>query len=246
MSGHSKWQTIKKQKESTDQQRGKTFSKLTRGITIAAKDSIDPESNFKLRLLIEKARQANMPKENIERAIKKGSGGEGGEKWEEITYEGYGPDGIGIIVEVVTDNKNRTTAEIKNIFERGGGSITSPGAVSFQFKKSGLITVEKSGKVDEQILKIIDLGAEEVQEVTDAIEVSILPNQLKEVKEKIEQAGFKVKEAELIMQPNSPLKIGTAGDAQKILKFMSLLEDRDDVQKVYGNFDIPDEYLTDV
>jgi len=243
MSGHSHWATIKRQKETTDLQRGKIFSKISRAIAIAARDGADPETNFKLRLAIEKAKQANMPKENISRAIKRGSGKEGQEKWEEISFEGYGPEGVGVIVEAVTDNKNRTTAEIKNIFERGGGSLASPGAVSYQFKKMGLLTVGKASDVDSQILKLIDFGAQDVEEASDAVEVFALPEQLKEIKDQIEKAGFSPRGAELVMQPIMPVVIDDLQKAQKILKFMEALEDHEDVQKVYANFDIPNEVL---
>lgn len=243
MSGHSKWATIKSQKESTDKQRGKTFSKLSKLIAIAARDGSDPKTNFKLRLAVEQAKQANMPKDNIGRAIKRGSGEEEGLKFEEVIFEGYGPEGIGILVEVVTDNRNRTTAELKNLFERGGGSMASPGSVSFMFKKQGLIRVEKSGSVDEQILKIIDMGAQDVGEAGGFIEVQTIPEQLKEVKEKIETAGFIVKEAELNMEPTTTVVVSDQQRAQKVLKFTESLEDHDDVQKVYANFDIPNEIL---
>jgi len=244
MSGHSHWATIKRQKETTDLYRGKIFSKISRAIAIAARDGDDPETNFKLRLAIEKAKQANMPKENILRAIKRGGGkGEGEERWEEVSFEGYGPEGIGIIIEAVTDNKNRTTAEIKNMFEREGGSLAGPGAVSYQFKKMGLLTVEKLANVDDQILKLIDFGAQDVEEVNDGIEVYIHPEQLKEAREKIEKAGFRVKSAELVMKPTLPVVVNDPQKAQRVLKFMESLEDYEDIQKVYANFDIPDEIL---
>ncbi len=243
MSGHSKWATIKSQKESTDKQRGKTFSKLSKFIALAARDGSDPKSNFKLRLAVEKAKQSNMPKDNISRAIKKGSGEEEGQRFEEITFEGYGPEGIGIIIEVVSDNRNRTTAELKNILERGGGSMASPGSVVFLFKKQGFIKVEKSGNVDEQILKIIDMGAADVEETTEAVEIQTEPDHLKEIKDKVEAAGFLVKEAELTMEPNAPITINDPQKTQKILKFMGSIEEHDDVQRVTANFDIPDEIL---
>ncbi len=246
MSGHSHWATIKRQKETTDRERGKIFSKISRAIAIAARDGADPETNFKLRLAVEKAKQVNMPKENILRAIKRGSGEGEGEKWEEISFEGYGPGGIGVIVEAVTDNKNRTTAEIKNIFEMREGKLAGPGAVSYLFKKMGLITVEKGKDVNKQILEIIDFGAEDVQETADAIEVFTSPEQLKEVEEKVKKGGFKVKEAQLLMQPVTPLVIDDPGEAQKVLKFMEALEDHEDVQKVYANFDIPNEVLAEI
>lgn len=238
MSGHSKWSTIKRQKETNDQRRGKVFSKLSKAISIVAKEGGDPATNFRLRLMIEKAKQVNMPKENIARAIQKGSGGLNGEKWEEVIYEGYGPGGVAVIVETVTDNKNRTTAEIKNIFERGGGNLAAPGAVSFQFKKSGLIVVRKEKDVDKQLLKLIDLGVDDVEEATDAVEVYIQPEKLNETKEKIENAGFRIPEAELVMQPKVVVEIKEKKKAAKIIKLMTSLEDHDDVQKVYANFDI--------
>jgi len=246
MSGHSKWSTIKRQKESKDARRGQIFTKLGNAITVAVRAGGgigDPEKNFKLRLAIEKARSLNMPKDTIQRAINRGVGEKDGGDWSEIVYEGYGPEGIAIMVEVATDNKNRTTSEIKNLFERGGGSLTSPGAVSFQFKKSGLITVEKSSSSDEQILNLIDLGAEEVEEASDAIEVYTKPEQTHEMRNEIERAGFKVLSEELMMQPINWVKIEEKSKAEKVLKFMEGLEEHDDVQKVYANFDIPDEIL---
>jgi len=246
MSGHSHWATIKRQKEAADKQRGQIFSKLSRAIAIAARQGADPETNFKLRLAIEKAKEYNLPKENILRAIRRGSGQEEGEKWEEITFEGYGPEGIGVIVETVTDNRNRTTAEIKNIFERGGGSLAGPGAVSYLFRKMGLITVKKEENPDEQILRLIDLGAEDVEEATDAIEVYTSPENLKDIEEKIKNSGFEVKSAEIIMKPVTPSVINDSQKAQKVLKFMDALENHDDVQKVYANFDIPNEILAEV
>ena len=239
MSGHSKWSTIKRQKEAADQKRGKIFSKLAKEITIAAKEGTDPEKNFKLRLVIERAKQANMPKENIARAIQRTQGKlTVGEKIEEVVYEGYAPGGVAVIVEAATDNKNRTTAEIKKIFDRGGGSLTTPGAVSFQFKKAGLITVEKSDDVQEQLLTLIDLGAEEVEEAIDAIEVYVKPKAVGEAREKIEKAGFKILTVELVRQPTTEVKINQKEKAERIIKLMETLEDHDDVQKVYANFEI--------
>ncbi|MGB9911043.1 MAG: YebC/PmpR family DNA-binding transcriptional regulator [Microgenomates group bacterium] len=244
MSGHSHWATIKRQKEAADKQRGQIFSKLARMITVAAKEGTDPETNFKLRLAIEKAKQANMPKENILRAIERGGGGKQGGDWQEIIFEGYGPEGIGVMVEVVTDNKNRTTAEIKNLFENAGGSLASPGAVSFMFKKEGLITVEKGENPEEQILNIMDLGVNEVEEVKDVIEVYTSPENLEEIKEKLLQAGYKVKDREIIWQPITPVPINDQDKAKKILNFMERLQNHDDVQKVYANFDISNEILS--
>ena len=235
MSGHSHWETIKRQKETNDQKRGKIFSKLGKAISIAARNGVDLETNFKLRLAVEKAKQASMPKENILRAIEKGSGKAEAIKLEEIVYEGYGPEGIAIMVEAVTDNRNRTTAEIKNIFERGGGSLASPGAVSFQFKKAGFVAIKKKKKVDEQILKLIDLGVEEVEETPSSIEIYIQPDQLNEVKNKIEQAGFQVLTAELTMKPKTEVKISDPAKQTKVLKLIKSLKEDEDIQKVYAN-----------
>lgn len=249
MSGHSKWATIHRQKESKDARRGQIFTKLGNAITIAVKAGggiTDPEKNFKLRLAIEKARAFNMPKENIERAIARGSGEVGSGKWEEITYEGYGPGGVAIIAEAATDNKNRTTAEIKNLFERGGGSLAGPGAVLFQFEKSGLLTIKKNVNPDTQILKIMDLGVEDVEEAPDAIEVYVNSQETVKIKEQLQKAGFEVLGVEQILKPKTIIGIKDAKTAERVLKFMESLEEHNDVQRVFANFDIPDEVLAEV
>ncbi len=246
MSGHSKWSTIKRQKETNDARRGQAFTKLGNLISTAVKSGggvTDPEKNFKLRLAIEKARALNMPKGNIERAIKRASGQKGGVDWTESIYEGYGPSGIAVIVETATDNKNRTTAEVKNIFERGGGSVASPGAVSFQFKQVGLVTVKKTDNPEEQILNLMDMGVDDIEEAIDVIEVYTELEKLREVRNKIEKGGFTVSSEELIMKPLNEVKIENENKAQQILKFMGSLEDHNDVQKVYSNFDISEEIL---
>jgi len=246
MSGHSKWATIKHQKESKDASRGQAFTKVSNLISTAVKSGggvSDPEKNFKLRLAVEKARSLNMPKGNIERAIKRAAGQKGEVDWTEILFEGYGPLGVALMVEVTTDNKNRATAEIKNLFERGGGKISAPGAVAFQFKKSGLMTIEKTNNPQEQVLKLMDVGVDDVEEVTDVIEVYTDPGKLREMRDKIESQGFKVLSEELIMKPLNEIKIEDVNKAQQILKFINNLESHNDVQKVYSNFDIPEEIL---
>lgn len=244
MSGHSKWATIKRQKEANDHKRGQIFSKLARAISIAAKEGGgDPQGNFKLRLLLEKARQANMPKDNIQRAIKKGQGGEGGEAWEEILYEGYGPEKIAILVETVTDNRNRTTAEIKSIFDRAGGALASPGAVSFQFRRMSFISIAKKEDVDGQLLSLMDLGVEDVEETRDGIEIYAKPEEMNSLKSRLEEMGQEIIEAELFWRPNAPVEIAQKEKAEKILRFIETLEDHDDVQKVYSNFDASPETL---
>ena len=247
MSGHSKWSTIKRQKESKDAKRGQIFTKLAKAISVAVKSGggvADPEKNFKLRLAIDKARALNVPKENITRAIARGGGGKEGADWTEINYEGYGPEGIAVIIEATTDNKNRTTAEIKNLFERGGGSLSSPGAVAFQFKKTGLITIRKNENPSEQILKLMDLEVDDVQEVSDAIEIYVKPEFLKEMKDKIAKMDFEILSVEIAMEPLNNIEIKESQKAKKVLRFIETLEEHDDVQKVYTNFDISDEIFT--
>lgn len=246
MSGHSKWSTIKRQKGIADIKKGKIFSKLAKAITLTAREGADPETNFKLRLEIEKAKQANMPKENIERALRRAQSKVGKGRLEEIVYEGYGPGGVAIIAEVATDNRNRTTAEMKQLFERGGGSLGAPGTVAYQFKPMGLITVEKNDKPDEQILKIIDLGVEDVEEAKDVLEVYIQSQKLGEVREKLTQSGFKVLSAELVKQPKNEIKINDPEKAAKVLKLMDNLQEHDDIQQVFANFDIPEEVLQQI
>lgn len=242
MSGHSKWSTIKRKKETTDAARGKLFSKLARAISIAVKTGggSDPASNNKLRASVDAAKSANMPRVNIERAIARGSGGG---QLEEVTYEGFGPSGISVIVETATGNRNRTGQEIKGLFERGGGRLAGPGAVSFNFEAKGLLLVSKNKNTEDQILKLIDLGAEDVEETKDGIEVYITPNKLSEVKKRITDEGFSVSSTELYKKPKSLQAVTEKQAASKMLAFLTNLEDHDDVQKVFTNIDVPDEIL---
>lgn len=234
MSGHSKWSTIKRQKEINDNAKGKIFTKLGLAISVAVKTggSADPEMNPRLRMAIDAARASNMPKENIERAVNKAK--EKG-NLEEVAYEGFGPGGVGIIVEAATDNRNRTAQEIKNIFEKGGGSMAGPGAVSFGFKQCGLILVEKSGNTDEQTLLLIDSGAEEVEESDDGFELYTSVDNLSHVKTFLTTNGQKILSLELIKKANSPMQISDASVTEKIINLLSTLEDHNDVQKVFTN-----------
>lgn len=245
MSGHSKWSTIHRQKEVTDAKKGQAWTKATRAIIFAVRETgiADPEKNFKLRLAIGKAKALNMPKENIQRAISRASGGEEGGRLEEVIYEGYGPGGIAVITEAMTDNKNRTTAEIKNLFERGRGRLSGPGAVSFQFEKTGLLTVKKNTNPDAQILAIMDLGVEDVEEASDAIEVYTKPEEMTKIKDRLIAAGFEVLGVEQALKPKTTLKVEDVQTAEKVLKFMESLEEHNDVQRVFANFDIPNEVL---
>jgi len=237
MSGHSHFATIKRAKEANDAKKGKVFSKYAKEIAIAVKTGggTDPGFNYKLRMIIDKARTFNMPKDNIDRAISRGSGEEA---LEVINYEGFGPCGVAVIVEAATDNRNRTAQEIKNIFERVGGSLGGPGSVSYNFDHKGLLVVKKEDNFEEQMLKLIDCGAEDVEEVGDEIEVYTLPDKLREVRTKIEEAGFSIKSAELCMKPKTFQQINDSRDASKILSFVEQLDDCDDVSHVYANFDI--------
>jgi len=238
MSGHSHFATIKRQKESNDAKKGKVFSKMAREIAIAVKaGGPDPDSNYKLRIVIDKARSYNMPKSNIERAI---SSGIGGDALEEITYEGFGPGGIGVIVKAATDNKNRTAQLMKNIFERAGGSLAGPGAVSFNFENKGFILVEKDSNPEEQTLKLIDLGIEDIEETSDGLEVYVSPDKLSETRKQIEDLGFIVKETELFMKPLTYLT-PEGNSVTKALEFLEALDDEEDVQSVYSNLDVPSE-----
>ena len=243
MSGHSHYATIHRQKELKDAQKGKIFSKLAQIIAIAAKTSSDPESNYKLRMAIEQAHAANMPKSNIERAISRAS--EVG-NIEEVTYEGFGPAGIAIIIQAATDNRNRTGQEIKNLFEREGGSLVGPGAVSFNFEQRGLIVVKKEENFDEQMLKLIDAGAEDLEESQDAIEVYTLPEKLNDLRNNLETAGFQINTFELVQKPINYQTVVDSATASKVLSFLDRLQERDDVAKVFANLDIPDEVIAKI
>lgn len=248
MSGHSKWSQIKRQKGVADTKRGQTFTKLSNAITITVREGGgigDPNSNFKLRLAIEKARGANMPKENIQRAIEKGQGKGGGVALEEGVYEGFGPFGTAIIVEVVTDNKQRSATEIKNVFDRSGGTLASPGAVSYLFEQKGLITVKKNGKtVDDIFMLAADMGADDVEEAGDVVLIYTKPTDLAKVRDALSKQDLTIVEAELIRKPTNSVLIEDKESAQKVLSFVEKLEDLDDVQKVYANFDIPNESIS--
>ncbi|KKS69014.1 hypothetical protein A3A14_00690 [Candidatus Daviesbacteria bacterium RIFCSPLOWO2_01_FULL_43_38] len=251
MSGHSKWSTIKRAKGATDIKRSQTFTKIANVISIAARlgSSGDPDSNPRLRMALESARKVNMPKENVQRAIDRGLGKLPGQMLEEVVYEGFGPGRVAFIVEGVTDNRLRTTSEIKNTFERAGGALGGQGSVLYMFDKKGEIRVKGSGsRVNEdEMLELIDLGAEDVEDyIEDGIQrylVYIGSPELNTMGTKITQAGFVVESAELTYKPNTLVNISDKGVAEKVLGFAEKLEDLDDVQKVYANFDIPEELL---
>lgn len=235
MSGHSHYSTIKRAKEANDQQRGKIFSKLAREISIAVREGggADPAFNYKLRMVLDKARAANMPKDNIERALVKSEGG----TLERVVYEGFGPGGVGFMVEAATDNRNRTSQEIKNIFDRAGGSLAGPGAVSFNFDNKGLLVVAKLGNSDEQLLKLIDAGAEDLEDTDDGIEVYTQPDKVAEVRAKLEAADFTVLSAELYLKPKTLQPVSDPNLVKRTLDLVAALDDHDDVQNVFTNLD---------
>ncbi len=246
MSGHSKWSTIKRQKAVTDTKRGQTFTKLGNAITIAAREGggADPASNFKLRLAMDQARAANMPKENIQRAIERGSGHGGGLDIETVTYEAYAPGKVAVIIEAVTDNKNRTTPQIRGVIEKAGGTFASPGAVSWMFEDSGLINLNKNGKSFDEIFEAaVEVGAEDVEDAGELVEVFTKPKDVEKVKNTLVQKGFSVQSAEIFKRPTTTVKISDADLARKVLGLVDKLEELDEVQKVYANFDIEDKIL---
>lgn len=245
MSGHSKWSTIRHKKGAVDTRRGKIFSKLIKEITIAARmGGGDPEGNARLRQAIQAAKAENMPKDNIERAIKKGTGElAGGIAYEETTYEGYGPGGVAVLVEVMTDNKNRTVAEIRHIFSKHGGNLGENGCVAWMFDKKGSIIFDKSAVSEDALMEIIlDAGGEDVKEEENQFEVITDPDSFETVRIAVEDAGLSYIVAEISMIPQTLVTLDEAS-AAKMLRLMEKMEDNDDVQHVYANFDISDDVM---
>ncbi|MBI4049381.1 MAG: YebC/PmpR family DNA-binding transcriptional regulator [Candidatus Doudnabacteria bacterium] len=238
MSGHSKWATIKRQKAVTDQKRGQLFAKLAKNITVAVREGggVDPSFNFKLRMVIEKAKAASMPTDNIERAIKRGSG-EGKEAIEQVMYEGYGPAGSAFMVEVITDNKNRTISNIRSIFDKHEGRLGEQGSVAWMFESKGQILVEKQPGIDDLALELIDQGVEDVKEMENGLEVYTLPVDLEKTRKFVENKGIKILSAELIMRPAQNLEVGQT-DKGKIQNLIDALEDEDDVVSVHSNINL--------
>ena len=243
MSGHSKWSQIKRQKGAADAKRGQLFTKLGRELTVAARaGGSDPEANPRLRLAVQRAREANMPMDTIERAIKRSGPGDGAQL-EEITYEGYGPGGAAILVEAVTDNRNRTVAEVRNAFTRGGGNLGESGCVAWNFDNRGVIALEPNGTDPEEVaLSAIDAGAEDFRVDDDMVEVYTLPEAVETVRSALERQELTVTSAETAMIPKTPLALPPA-DAAAVLKLMERLEDLDDVQRVHTNVELSDEAL---
>ena len=244
MSGHSKWATIKHKKGAQDKARGKLFAKLIRQVEVAAREGGgDLSSNATLRTMYSKARDASVPVDTIDRAIKRGTGELEGVRYEPVTYEGYAAAGVAIIVECLTDNRNRTGADVRNAFSKNGGSMAEPGAVAWQFERKGVLLMERSADEDELMLAAAEAGAEDVSDLGDSWQVTCAPSTLGEVRDSLEGAGYKVSSAELTMVPNTMIPLNEEAEARKVLRVVDALEDMDDVQNVYANFDIPDAIL---
>jgi YebC/PmpR family DNA-binding regulatory protein len=247
MAGHSKWANIKHRKSKQDAQKGKMFTKLAREIIVAAKQGGgDPNGNFRLRIAIEKAKSANMPNENINRAIQKGVGGGEGDNYEEVVYEGYGPAGVAITLNIMTDNRNRTAGDIRHLFSKYGGNMGETGCVSWMFNKKGYLTINKENldiNEDDLLLVGLEVGAEDIKVEDDIIEIITNPDDFEEVKTNLEQQGIQFAEAEISMIPQNTVEINDLEQAKKLMKLMDAFEEHDDVQNVYANYDIPDEIM---
>ena len=246
MSGHSKWSTIKRKKGAADAKRGQIFTRLIKEITISARlGGGDPEGNPRLRAAIAEAKANNMPKDNIDRAVKRGTGELEGASYEDITYEGYGPGGVALIVEALTDNTNRTTPEIRHMFEKAGGSFGTPGSVKFQFDRKGYFAVEKSATTEDRLMEVaLEAGADDLQtEDADIFEVYTQPESFEQVREALEKGGIPTVEAKLSMIPMTWVKVDES-QARANMKLLESLDDHDDVQNVWSNFDIPEDMMS--
>jgi len=243
MSGHSKWSTIKHKKGKADAQRGKMFTKLARYITVAVREGgADPEYNSNLKSAIEKAKAENMPNDNIERAIKKGSGDLEGANFEEIIYEGYGPAGVAVFVQCLSDNRNRTASDVRHAFDKFGGNLGSTGCVAWMFDRKGLLLVEKTDEVDEEelMLQAIDAGAEDFSVEEEYYEIITSPEIFGKVKESLLESGYRFSNAEITYLPQNETKLTEEKDIKNMMKLIDALEDSDDVQEVYHNWDMPE------
>jgi YebC/PmpR family DNA-binding regulatory protein len=246
VSGHSKWSTIKHKKGAADAKRGKLFSKLSRAIMVAAKEGgADAASNQALQNAIDKARSYSMPKDNIERAIAKGAGeGADGSSFETVVYEGYGPAGVAVLVEALTDNRNRTASDVRHLFTKHGGNLGATGAVAWQFERRGVVLVDAGGvDEDELLLMVADAGADDVERDGSTFVVSSTPDALTQVREVLESAGLELESAGLSMVPKVTVAIADESTAKQVVRLVEGLEDQDDVQDVYANFDIPEAVL---
>ncbi len=244
MSGHSKWHNIQAKKGKTDAARGKIFTKIGREIAIAVREGgANPESNSKLKDIIAKAKANNMPNDNIQRSIKKAAGEGSGAVYEEITYEGYAPGGVAIIAQIVTDNRNRTSSDVRHIFDKNGGSLGTPGSVSYMFDNKGIIVIEREPGMDEDemMMQALDVGAEDVRIEEDVFEVITAPNDFSSVREKLEAAGYAFISADKQMIPQNTVAVNDEETINKVQKLLDMLDDNDDVSEVYHNAELPEE-----
>jgi YebC/PmpR family DNA-binding regulatory protein len=248
MSGHSKWHSIKHKKGAADKARGKLFAKLIKQIEVAAREGGgDTDANATLRTMVQKARDNSVPTDTIERAVKRGTGELEGVRYEAMSYEGYAPNGVALYVECLTDNRNRTGAEVKNLFTRNGGSLAEPGAVAWQFERKGVVILEKSAaSEDDLMLAALDAGAEDIADQGDTWQVTTAPTDLHAVRTAIEAAGIAITSADLTMLPTQTVPLGDEAAVRPVLRLIDALEEHDDVQAVFANFDIPDEVLQTV
>jgi YebC/PmpR family DNA-binding regulatory protein len=248
MSGHSHWAGIKHKKAAIDAKRGKVWSKVARMIIVAARaGGSDPSANLSLRYAIDKAKSVNMPKDTIEKAIKKGTGETGGVTFSEVHYEGYGPGGVAIMVEALTDNHNRTAPEIKRIFEKHGSSLGTSGCVNWMFSKKGLITVKTTGVNEDELMEIaLAAGADDMKNTGELFEITCEQASYEQLKNALNEKGIAVEASEISMVPQNTVPVSDTATAKKIISLMEALEDHDDVQNTYTNFDIPDEIMSKV
>ncbi len=244
MSGHSKWATIKHKKGAADAKRGKLFAKLIKQVEVAARQGGgDPEANPTLRTMFQKARDNSVPLDTIERAVKRGTGELEGVSYEPITYEGYAPGGVALMIETLTDNRNRTGSEIRSLLSKNGGSLAEPGAVSWQFERKGIINVSKSAAEDDVMLVGLDAGAEDLEDLDEIWQVTCDPSDVLSLRSALEEAGIEVTESDTTMVPTNTVPMTEAGDVKAVLNLVEILDDSDDVQDVHSNIDIPDELM---
>ena len=245
MSGHSKWATIKHKKGAQDKARGKLFAKLIRQVEVAAREGGgDVNSNATLRTMFQKARDASVPMDTIERAIKRGTGELEGVRYEPVSYEGYAPNGVAVYVEALTDNRNRTGADVRSIFSKNGGSVAEPGSVAWQFERKGVIILPKAAAAEDDLMLVaLEAGAEDIEDQGDTWQLTSPPTELNRLRTALDGAGIAIESADLTMLPSQTVPLQNEGEARQVLRVIDALEDHDDVQNVYANFDIPDSVL---
>ncbi|MEM8925115.1 MAG: YebC/PmpR family DNA-binding transcriptional regulator [Actinomycetota bacterium] len=244
MSGHSKWATIKHKKGAADAKRGKLFAKLIKQVEVAARQGGgDPDANPTLRTMFQKARDNSVPLDTIERAVKRGTGELEGVNYEPITYEGYAPGGVAILIDTLTDNRNRTASEIRSLLTKNGGSMAEPGAVSWQFERKGIVKVDRAAEEDDVMMVGLDNGAEDLEDHEEVWQVTCEPTDVLGLRAALEEAGITVSESDSTMMPKNTVPVTAESDVKAVLKLIDLLDDHDDVQDVYSNIDIPDEVM---